>query len=190
MSVILDILGSIIVGTLLLLMLVSFQYKMQASADRYLYMKDMIEHTDKAVEKLNKVIALAGVGYTPATTVIYANSDSLVFRSYWNYETDSLELNPVTLSIKVSTLTSPVGKALVLRQNGVPLEDLGYIFWVNDLDFVYYDKNDAVTTTVANIRSAEARLTFSRTAPMGGTAALQNKIQVRCYFMNAYMRGA
>jgi hypothetical protein len=190
MNIILDILGSIIIGAMLLLMLISFQFKMRESADRYLYMKDMIDHTDKAAEKLNKVIALAGVGFTPAATVTYATVDSLVFNTYWNYETNSLQLNPLNISIKLSTFPSPVGKALVIRQNGVPLNDFGYIFWVDDLDFKYYDKYDALTTTAANVRSSELWLTFKRSGPIGGSSVLQNKIQVKCFFMNAYMRGA
>jgi hypothetical protein len=190
MNIILDILGSVIIGAMLLLMLISFQYKMRESADRYLYMKDMIDHTDKAAEKLNKVIALAGVGFTPAATVSYATTDSLVFNTYWNYETNSLQLDPLTISIKLNTFPSPVGKALVISQNGIPLNDFGYIFWVDDLDFKYYDRLDALTTTAANVRSAELWLSFTRSAPVSGTATLKNRIQVKCFFMNAYMRGA
>ncbi len=190
MSVILDILGSIIIGSMLLLMLITFQFKTNDSAERYLFMKDMIDHTDNAAEKLNKVIALAGVGYTPSTTVQHATQDSLVFMTYWNYEENRMQMTPLKISIKISTFPSPVGKTLVIRQDNVPLNDFGYIFWVDNLKFVYYDRNDAVTTTAANVRSAELYLTFARSAPTVGESRLTNKIQIKCFFMNAYMRGA
>lgn len=190
MSIILDIIGSVIIGSMLLLMLITFQYKLTDSADRYMYMKELISHSDMAAVKLNQVIALAGVGYTPTTTVIYATTDSLVFRTYWNFDTNAIQLSPLTISIKISDLPTPIGRALVIRQNGVPLEDLGYIFYASDLDFRYYDRNDALTTTAANVRAAEMWITFTRTAPTTGSTNLQNKIQLKCFFMNAYMRGA
>lgn len=190
MSIILDIIGSVIIGSLLLLMLITFQYRMQESGDRYLFMKEMTAHIDQAAVKLNKVIALAGVGFLPDNTVVYATTDSLVFNTYWNYETDSMQLIPVTISIKLSTLPSPLGKTLVIRQDGVPLEDLGYIFWVHGLTFKYYDKFDALTTAKEKVRAAELWLSFSRTSTPTGAPDLVNRIQVKCFLMNTYMQGA
>lgn len=190
MSIIIDIIGSFIIGGMLLMMVLTFQYQLQESADRAMYLKEMVDHMDQAAVKLNSVIALAGVGYPPNTAVIHATQDSLVFRTYWNFQNDELALAPVTLSIKRSPMPSPYGYAAVIRQDGVPLNDLGYLFWIDEIKFRYYDRNDALTTTAANVRSAEVWLSFFRDAPRAGSRVLRNRLQVKCFFMNAYMRGA
>lgn len=190
MGALLDIVGGLIIGGMLILMMITFQFQMHESADRAVYLKEMIDHMDQVAVKLNSVIALAGVGYAPASTVIHARADSLVFRSYWNYQTDQLALVPVTLSLKLSTLPTPYGRTLVIRQDGIPLNDLGYLFWVDELRFIYFDRNNAQTTTPANVRSAELWLTFLRNPPRMGGQLIRTKLQVKCFFMNAYMRGA
>lgn len=190
MSVILDIIGSVVIGSMVLLMLITFQLRTNESAERFIYTKEMIAHIDQAATKLNHVIALAGVGFTPNTTVIHATTDSLVFNTYWNFETNALELTPLTISIKISQFPSPIGRALVILQNGIPVDALGYIFYTEDLEFRYFDKNGTQTTNKVNVRSTDMWLTFSRNPPVSGTLALQNRIQLKCYFMNAYMRGA
>jgi len=190
MNVILDILGSVIIGSTLLLMMITFQYGMRESTDRALYMREMIDNMDTAATKLNAVIALAGIGYDPASTVIYATQDSLVFRTYWDYQNDRLGFTANTLSIKLANLPSPYGRALTIRQNNVPLNDLGYIFWVDGLRFKYYDKFNALTTQASSVRSTESWLTFFRNPPRRNGELLRSRLQVKCYFMNAYMRGA
>ncbi|MDP2173538.1 MAG: hypothetical protein Q8M98_00305 [Candidatus Cloacimonadaceae bacterium] len=190
MSFFIDIIGSFIIGGMLLMMMITFQYQMQESADRAMYMKEMVDHMDQAAVKLNSVIALAGIGYPVTESVIHATADSLVFRTYWNYQTDQLALIPVTLSIKLSPVPSPYGYAAVIRQDGVPLNDFGYLFWIDGLTLRYFDRNDIATTTAANVRSAEVRLFFFRTAPRHGSKVIRNRLQVKCFFMNAYMRGA
>ncbi|MDZ4182330.1 MAG: hypothetical protein U1B83_05575 [Candidatus Cloacimonadaceae bacterium] len=190
MSIIIDIIGSFIIGSMLLLMMITFQYQMQESADRAMYIKEMIDHMDQAAVKLNSVIALAGVGFMPANTVIHATADSLVFWTYWNYQLDELGMVPYTISVKRSPMPSPYGYAAVIRQDGVPLNDLGYLFWIDGISFRYFDRNDALTTTAANVRSAEVRLSFFRNAPRQGSKVIRNRLQVKCFFMNAYMRGA
>jgi hypothetical protein len=190
MNFILDIIGSVIIGSMLLLMMMSFQFQMQEAADRALYMRNMIEHMDVAATKLNSVIALAGVGFTPTAAVTHATPDSLVFQTYWNYQTDQLGLTPITLSIKLSEMPSPYGRALTIRQDGIPLNDLGYIFWVDGLTFKYYDRTDVLTTNRERVRSAEMWLSFFRNPPIMGTQVLRTRLQVKCFFMNAYMRGA
>jgi len=190
MNVILDVLGAMIIGSMLLLMMVTFQYGMRESADRALYMREMIDNMDTAATKLNAVIALAGIGFQPNESVIHATQDSLVFRTYWDYQNDRLGFSPITLSIKLSDMPSPYGRALSIRQDGVPLNDLGYIFWVDGLKFKYYTKTNALTTQAADVRGTEAWLTFFRNPPRADGAVLRQRLQVRCYFMNAYMRGA
>lgn len=190
MNVILDVLGAVIIGSMLLLMMITFQYQMQESADRALYMKDMIDNMDTAATKLNAVIALAGIGFDPDNTVLYAAPDSLVFQTYWDYQNDQLGFAPSTLSIKLATMPSPYGKALTIRQDGVPLNNLGYIFWVDGLKFKYFDKVGTLTTNASKVRSTEAWLSFFRSPPRADGSVLRNRLQVKCFFMNAYMRGA
>ncbi|HOA29686.1 MAG TPA: hypothetical protein PKL34_06585 [Candidatus Cloacimonadota bacterium] len=190
MNVIIDVLGSVIIGSMLLLMMITFQYGMRESADRALYTKEMINNMDTAATKLNAVIALAGIGFDPGATVIYAAQDSLVFRTYWDYQNDRLGFTINTLSIRLANLPSPYGRALTIRQNNVPLNDLGYIFWIDGLQFKYYDRNGALTTQATSVRSAESWLTFFRNPPRADGRVLRSRLQVRCYFMNAYMRGA
>ncbi|MCB5247983.1 MAG: hypothetical protein LHW57_08170 [Candidatus Cloacimonetes bacterium] len=190
MSIFLDIIGSVIIGSMVLLMLITFQFRTNESAERFIYSKEMIAHIDQAATQLNHVIALAGVGFEPKDTVVHATADSLVFNTYWNFETNSLELTPLTISIKVSEFPTPIGRALVVLQNNEPVERLGYIFYVEDLEFRYFDKYDAQAVNKTNVRSTEMWITFSRTPPVSGTADLRNRIQLKCYFMNAYMRGA
>lgn len=190
MSFIIDLIGAAIIGSMLVLMMITFQFQMHEAVDRSLYTINMIDVMDQTATKLNSVIALAGVGYTPATAVKYATADSLVFYTYWNFQTDQLGGSPVTLSIKLSNMPNPYGTAVVLRQNGVPLTDLGYLFWINELKFRYYTKTDVLTTTAADVRSAEVRLAFFRNPPRAGSKPINTKLQFKCYFMNAYMRGA
>lgn len=190
MSFILDIIGSVIIGGMLILMMITFQYQMQEAADRAMFMKDMIDHMDVAATKLNSVIALAGVGFAPNVAVVHATADSLVFQTYWDYQNDQLGLTPCTLSLKLANVPSPYGKALTIRQNGIPLNDLGYIFWVDGLKFKYYTKTDALTTDKTLVRSAEMWLSFFRNPPIMGSEVLRTRLQVKCFFMNAYMRGA
>jgi hypothetical protein len=190
MGVILDVIGAMVIGGMLLLMMITFQYQMQEASDRALYIRDMIDNMDTAATKLNKVIALAGIGFAPDATVLHATQDSLVFLTYWNYQTDQLGFTPYTLSIKLNNVPSPYGKALVIRQDGVPLNDLGYIFWVDGLKFYYYDKDNAATTLAGKVRSTEVWLTFFRNPPRRDGSVLRNRLQVKCFFMNAYMRGA
>lgn len=190
MTIILDLIGAAIIASMLILMMITFQYSMHEAADRALYTMNMVDHMDLCATKFNKVIALAGVGYTPATAVLHATQDSLVFRSYWNYMQDSLSITPVTLSIKLADYPNPYGTAVELRQDGELLSDLSPLFWINQLKFRYYNKNDALTTDKTQVRAAEVRLSFFRNPPRAGGRPITTKLQFKCYFMNAYMRGA
>ncbi len=145
---------------------------------------------ETAATKLNSVIALAGIGYPPGQTVVTAGTNSLTFLSYWNYQLNQITPVPVTLQIALSGTASDVGKALTIRQDGELLADLGYILFVDYLAFRYYTKTDALTTVASSVRSAEIWLTFKREAPKASNPPLQTKLQIKCFFMNAYMRGA
>lgn len=190
MSMILDLIGASIIGSLLVLMMMTFQFQMHEAVDRSLYTINMVDHMDQAATRLNNVIALAGVGFTPANAIKYATADSLVFYTYWNFQTDQIGGGWSTLSIKLSSMPSPYGTAVVIRQNGVPLTDLGYLFWINELKFRYYTKADVLTNTASLARSAEVRMSFFRDPPRVGGKPIITKLQFKCYFMNAYMQGA
>lgn len=190
MSIIIDLIGAAIIGSMLVLMLITFQYSMHEAADRALYTMNMVDHMDMCASRFNFVIALAGVGLAPNVAVTHATQDSLVFRSYWNYVQDQITASPVTISIKLASAPNPFGTAVELRQDGVPLGDLSPLFWINQLKFRYYTKNDVLTTDKTLVRSAEVRLSFFRNPPRAGGRPITTKLQFKCYFMNAYMRGA
>jgi hypothetical protein len=190
MSFIIDLIGAAIIGSMLVLMMMTFQFQMHEAVDRSLYTISMIDVMDQTATKLNNVIALCGVGLSPSTAVKYATQDSLVFETYWNFQTDQIGGSIKRLSIKLSNVPSPYGTAVVIRQNGVPLTDLGYLFWINQLKFRYYTKTDGITTTASLARSTEVRISFFREAPRVGGKPITTKLQFKCYFMNAYMQGA
>ncbi|PKN80981.1 MAG: hypothetical protein CVU48_00160 [Candidatus Cloacimonetes bacterium HGW-Cloacimonetes-1] len=190
MNFILDLIGAAIIGSMLIMMMITFQLQMQEASERALYTMDMVDHMDQTATKLNSVIALAGIGYSPGQTVITATTSVLVFRTYWDFQADQIGSNENTLSIKLSSVPSPYGSAVVISQNGVPLTNLGYLFWINDLKFRYYSKSDVLTTTASDVRSAEVRLAFFRNPPRIGGKPIITKLQFKCFFMNAYMQGA
>ncbi|MDZ4122110.1 MAG: hypothetical protein U1C33_06785 [Candidatus Cloacimonadaceae bacterium] len=190
MGALLDVLGALLIGTMLLLMMITFQFQLQDTAQRALYTASMVDHMDNAAVKLNGVIALAGIGYPPTSTVVTAAANRLVFNTYWNYDLNMITPMPVTIEIALSSTETGVGKALTIRQNGELLNDLGYILWVESLAFKYYTRLDALTTTASAVRSAEAWLTFKRDSLTQGGPPLRTRLQVKCFFMNAYMRGA
>ena len=190
MSTLIDVLGAMVIGSMLMLMMITFQYQLRDTADSAIYMTGMIEHMQKASARLNNIIALAGVGYTPATTVAIADTNRLKFYTKWNYQTDTISSVAHTLEIKLSTTPTALGKSLTITQDGVLLNDLGYLLWIDRLKFVYYTKANALTTAPAQVRSAELWLTFRHNAPKPDQQPLHTKLQFRCYFMNSYLQGA
>lgn len=190
MNMILDLIGASVIGSLLVLMMMTFQFQMHEAVDRSLYTINMIDVMDQTATKLNSVIALAGVGLSPTTAIKHATADSLVFFTFWDFQNDTISGSSKTLSIKLSSVPSPYGTAVVIRQNGVPLTDLGYLFWINELKFRYFTKTDVLTTTASAARSTEIRISFFRNPPRAGGKPIITKLQFKCYFMNAYMQGA
>ena len=190
MNVILDLIGSAMIASLLILMMITFQYQIRDQAQRTLYTATMVEHMDNAATKINAVISLAGIGVPADSACVTATSSRLVFRSYWDWNANALSAVRHSLEIKIVDLGSPYGKALTLVQDGTVLNDLGYIFYIDAISFTYYNKLDQVTTTASTVRSAEIFLTFRRDPPATGGVPLQTKIQLKCYMMNTYMRGA
>lgn len=190
MNVILDLIGSAMIASLLILMMITFQYQLRDTAERTLFTATMIDHMDAAASKLNSVIALAGIGMPADSAVVSAETSRMVFRTYWNYEDNVLTPAPHSIMIKVVDTGTEYGKALTIVQDGVPLTDLGYIFYIDAISFKYYTKLDVLTTTARSVRSAEIFLTFRRDPPRGEGPVLRTKIQIKCFLMNSYMRGA
>ena len=190
MSVIIDVMGAFLIGSILLLMMISFQYQMQETAARTMFSANMMSHVDDAATFLNHVIALAGIGVNPRDAVTVAATNRMAFRSYWDYNTGTVSAVENIIEIRLSQVVTPVGTALTIHQNGVLLEDMGQIMWVESLHFTYYNRLDQVTTTARDVRAAEVRLTFRRDPPRMGTAPVRARLQIKCYLMNAYMRGA
>lgn len=189
MGAILDVLGSVIIGAMLVLMMMTFQLQMQETAGRLHYMGSMIEHMDSAANKLNQTIALAGIGIPSDSLCVVANTSRLVFRTYWDCNSDTLSNTRHLIEIKLADANSGYGRSLQITQDGNPLEELGYIFYIENIVFKYYDKNDTATTAPGAARSAEMLLTFRRDSPWRPDRPLRSNLQVKCFFMNSYLQG-
>jgi len=189
MSVILDVLGSIIIGAMLVLMMMTFQLQMQEAAGRLYYISSMIEHMDTAANKLNKTIALAGIGIPADSLCVVAEASRLVFRTYWDCNSDTLSNVRHIIEIKIADSGNEYGRTLQISQDGSPLEDLGYILYIENVVFNYFDKNDAATTSIGAARAAEILLTFRRDSSWHPERPLRSNLQVKCFFMNSYLQG-
>ena len=179
-----------VIGSMLILMMFSFQYQLTDTTNSAIYMAGMIEQVQTAYTKLHELIALAGIDVAAASTVTTAGTDSMVFVTKWDYVNDQIDSSEHIITIVLSDVATPLGKALVVRQDNVSLDSLGYIFWVDDLNFVYYNMEDQITTNPTRVYSAEIRLTFRHSAPTMGNTDLQTRLQMRCYLMNSYLEGA
>ncbi len=199
MSVIIDILGAIIIAGLLLLMLMGFQFHVTETAQRHIFASSMVHHMENAGSTLNHVIGMAGLGVgKPEEAVASAGTSSFVFRSYWDFHNNSIGNiagQPNYISISLRNSPEGTGKAIELRQGNSTniathtiLEDMGYIFWVDDLKFVYFDIHGSSTKDIKKIRSVDVRMTFRRGGPFIDTRDLTNKLQVKCYLMNTYLQ--
>ncbi|MEF3694810.1 MAG: hypothetical protein V3576_05620 [Candidatus Cloacimonadota bacterium] len=189
MSVILDLLGSAMIGALLILMMMTFQLRLRENAERSLYASAMVEHMDEACRKLNSVIALAGIGIAPTSVVTTAATNRMVFITYWDYKLDVLTASSHTVEISLEDSGTDYGDILTITQDGEVLP-APYIFYIEDITFKYYTKLDQLTTTASAVRSAEMLLTFRKDAPRTQAQPLRSMVQIRCYLMNSYMRGA
>ncbi len=190
MSVLLDVIGSVIIGGTLILMMMTFQLQLQETSQRVLYASSMIEHMDAAASKLNKVFSLAGIGIPVDSICVTAQSSRVVLKTFWDCNSDTLSGARHNIEIKLATTNTQYGRALEITQDGTALEDLGYIMYVESVSFVYYDRNGSVTTTSANVRSADVLLTFRRDSSWRPDRPLRTTIQIKCFLMNSYLQGA
>lgn len=189
MSALLDILGAMVVGSMLLLMIFNFQYQLQDTAQSVIFVAGMLDHMQEASTRLNNVISMAGIGFTPSNMVTIADSTRLEFRTKWDYTTNAISAIEHRVSMRIAASETALGKALTVTQDGEAIKDLGYIFWIDRLRFRYYDIDDNLTTNPARVRSVDLWLTFRRNAQTLRREPLRTRIQMRCYLMNAYLAG-
>lgn len=188
MGVLLDVLGSVIIGGTLLLMIMSFNLQMQETASRIYYTSSMIEHMEEVAENINHVFSMAGIGYDKDSTVcILANQNRITFRTYWNYETDALDEVPHSIALKLDDSNTQVGRVLDVIQDGTKYP-LGHILFIEDMKLRYFNKNDAATSVLKDIMSAELILTFRRDSPWRPDRPLRSNIRLKCYLMNRYLQ--
>jgi len=187
MSAIIDVLGALVIGGMLMLMMFTFQHQLADTTNSMIYLGNMIEHMQITHRKLNSIISLVGIGIDPNATVITADSTLFVFDTRWNYQTDRIGASKNRISLGLSNIQTPQGKPLTISMNGTILRDLGYIFWIDHLLFKYYDLQGQSTSVPSSIRSVEICLTFRYNAPGAREQTLRTKLQMRCYFMNSYL---
>jgi hypothetical protein len=199
MGVILDVLGAVAVGGLVLIMLITFQYQLQETAERQMYAATMASHMEKASTRLNYVIGLAGLGIeNPKEAVVRADEDVFVFRSYWDFQGDVMgptSGDPNYLSISLHPSNGALGNAIEIRQgddenidDDPVLENMGYIFWVDELRFQYFDQDGNETADMPVIRATNVMMTFRRPGPVAGSRDLTNRLQLKCFLTNTYLQ--
>ncbi|MCK9309067.1 MAG: hypothetical protein M0P99_02205 [Candidatus Cloacimonetes bacterium] len=190
MSVLLDVLGSVIIGAMLLMMMTTFQIQLQESSQRILYVATMVDNMDMAATKINKTFALAGIGMPVDSVCVIAETNRVAFKTFWDCNSDTLSTTRHTIEIKIADTANNYGKALIISQDGTPMTNAGYIFYIEAISFIYYNKSDVVTNSAGTVRSADVLLTFRRDSNGAGNRPLRTNIQVKCYFMNSYLQGA
>ncbi len=195
MTVIIDLLGALMVATLLMLMVITFQLQFRDTADRTIFAAQMMSHEQRACKELNNIIALVGVNYPiDSLVVIQADSTRLQFRTFWDYQGNMMTNTANTLSLTLSNSTTDVGRELDILQSASPVYDLGSILWLEELRFRYYDINDSLMGSVVTgsdlgrIYFIDVNMTFKRDPPDITTTPLRVKVQQRCYLMNRYLR--
>jgi hypothetical protein len=195
MTVIIDVLGALMIATLLLLMMITFQMQLRETADRTIFAAQMMTHELRACRELNNLIALAGVNIPyDSVAVILADSTKMAFRTYWDYQNNVMTSTANTISLTLDTLATDVGKELSILQSASPVYDLGSIFWLEHLNFNYFDIDGGTLGQIVTgdtrkqIYSVDINMTFKRDPPLIQTIPLRVRIQLRCYLMNRYLR--
>ena len=191
MGALLDILGAIIIGGMLLMVLITFNFQLVQTANRNVYAAEMTDRMEAASVRLNYLMGLVGVGMgTADKAVVGMDENKFVFNSCWNFADDSIGTTAYEYTLFYDAEANQnMGGAIVLRQgNNIVIEDMGYILWVDDLKLKYYDMEDDETSTASEVRSVELWISFSRAAPQMDGKTLNNRLQLRCYMMNAYLQ--
>lgn len=194
MNVLLDLLGALMIATLLLLMMITFQLQLRETADRTIFAALMMDHVQASCRELNNILALAGVGYRKEDVVITtAQPTQLIYNTYWDYQGNVKTSVSNTIDLSLDSLETAVGKRLLIEQSSNPVYSLDAIFYLEDLRFVYYNTAGAslgasVTgDTRKDIYSVDVNMTFKRKAPVVNTTDIRTRIQLRCHLMNRYL---
>jgi hypothetical protein len=188
MGVMLDVIGSVIIGATLLLMIMTFQLQLQETAGRIYYTSSMIDHMDAAARNINHIFAMAGVGVPADSICVAASPASITFRTYWDCAGDSLSNTKHLIELKLANYGYESGRVLEIRQDGNVIMPLGSILYIEDMRLNYYKSDGTATTTLKDIMSAEVLLTFRRDSPWRPAQPLRSNIQLKCFFMNAYLQ--
>jgi len=190
MGVLLDVLGSVIIGATLLLMMITFTLQVQETAARIYYTSSMIDHMDNAARNINHIFAMAGVGVAidDKNICLEASESSILFQTYWDCEGDTLSNDLHKIEITLADLGYADGKVIEIRQDDSVIMPLGHIQYIEDIAMNYFDFDDKPTTTPADIVSAEILLTFRRDSPWRSDQPLRSNLQLKCFFMNAYLQ--
>lgn len=180
------------IATLLMLMMISFQFQLNDIANRTMYTSQMLVHEETACSELNRLVALVGVGVSPDSTIAAATTTSITFRTRWSYITNALLLAPVTLQLTLENATGS-GKMIRIVQGGTVTYELGRILWIEDMSFKYYNNAGTEITTLSaanlkTVRSIDVNMTFRRNAPKVNATPLRTRVQLRIYFMNCYLQ--
>ncbi|MCB5256559.1 MAG: hypothetical protein LHW63_03505, partial [Candidatus Cloacimonetes bacterium] len=77
MSVLLDVIGSVLIGGMLLVMIFTFTTQLGETTQRAIYTSTMIDYMDQAGTKINALVALAGIGIDEDEVVVTADSTRL-----------------------------------------------------------------------------------------------------------------
>jgi hypothetical protein len=189
MGALLDVLGSVIIAGMLILMIMTFQLQLQETATRLHYTGSMIEHMDTVSRTLNHTFAMAGIGIPVDSVCVVADTSRVAFRTYWNVASDTLSHTRHLIDIALDESSTEYGRVLLIKQDGSTIEPLGHIMYIENFKINYYDINDALTTSIGEVRSAEILLTFRRDSPWRPNLPLRSNIQLKCYFMNSYLQG-
>ncbi len=198
MSVLIDLLGALMIATMLLLMMITFQLQLRDTADRTIFAAQMMTHVQRACHDLNGIIALAGIKMpTDSVTVVTADSTVFAFRTFWDFTDNCMTLNANTLSMELeadsTSMYAPTGFKLNIIQSA-PILELQSILWLENLSFSYYDINNVFlgkqipdAETRKKIYSVDVNMTFRRDPPDIRAVPLRTRVQLRCHLMNRYL---
>lgn len=208
MSILIDLLGALMIATLLLLMMITFQLQLRDTADRTIFAAQMMTHVQTSCKELNSLIAMASINiaYSPSNTndpaklaVTNAKKDRLEFQTWWDFSDSIMTAQANTVTIEIGP-SSPVGKQLNITQAANPIYEFRPILWIDDIQFKYFNINgDSLTYAsligaqdIQNknaITSIETMLTFKRIPPrVTDVKPLTVRVQMRCYLMNRHLK--
>jgi len=167
MNTILDLVGSFIIGGLLLLTLLRAQSNLvQRSYERTM---DLIVQGNMAtlVEVLQHDVRKMGFGVPDSVDAVSAaDSTSLTFLADLDADGSSETVSySVSDTSAASGTENPRDRLFFHRENGLPVE--GIAIGVTDFHLTYLDASGSAATTPAQIRAVEIKITLESLYPYG-----------------------